>query len=101
MALAVHKYRCVSDCNVGQGQPSVIHKSQHIKAVRNSEFLKHNQNVLKKWLKVKPYTIQVLQALSEGDEQRRYDFCKEMLNHMDENENFLGKLSLEMKQLFT
>lgn len=88
MALAVHKYRCVSDRNVGQGQPSVIHKSQHIKAVRKSEFLKHNQNVLKKWL-------------SEGDEQRRYDFCKEMLNHMDENENFLGKLSLEMKQLFT
>jgi hypothetical protein len=45
------------------------------------------QKVLKKWLLVKPYRIQLLQ----GDKQRKYDLHEQMLNHLDEDEDFLGK----------
>jgi hypothetical protein len=40
---------------------------------------------------VKPYRIQLLQALSEGDKRRRYDLCEQMLNYIDEDEDFLRK----------
>jgi hypothetical protein len=59
------------------------------------------QKVLNKWLNMKLYRIKLLQTLSEGNKQRRYDFCEQMLNNMDEDEDFWGNLSSEMKQCFT
>ena len=48
--------------------------------------------VLKKRLHFKPYKLQLVQALNDNDYQRRMEFCNEMLQMMEDNENFSSLL---------
>ena len=44
--------------------------------------------VLKRRLQLKPYRLQLVQALKNNDYLRRMEFCNQMMQMMEDNENF-------------
>ena len=48
--------------------------------------------VLRQRLSMKPYRIQLLQALGDGDREKRLKFCEFALHEQAQDENFLSRL---------
>lgn len=48
--------------------------------------------VLRRRLHMKPYKIQLLQALRRGDKERRVEFCRFVLGKMEDDDSFVPRL---------
>lgn len=51
--------------------------------------------------KLKPYKIQILQALNDEDIDRRMEFSEQMLNRMNEDEDLLDRVMFTDEAIFT
>jgi len=49
-------------------------------------------NILKKRIRCKPYILQLVQALSDGDKEERHEFCGETFDKMKKEDNYLNKI---------
>lgn len=50
--------------------------------------------MLPRRLRIKPYRIQVQQALNEGDRERLLEFCEFIFGRMEVDDNFVWRLEL-------
>ena len=49
-------------------------------------------NILKKRFRCKPYTLQLVQALSDDDKEERHEFCGETFDKMKNEDDYLNKI---------
>ena len=56
--------------------------------------------ILRKRLKMIPYKIQMLQRLSEGDKNKRCDFCESVLGRCDDEEGFMDRIIFSDESTF-
>jgi hypothetical protein len=49
---------------------------------------------------VKPYKLQLLQAVSDEDKTRQYSFCNDMFECMELEDNFLTRIDFSDEAMF-
>jgi len=102
------RWNCVSHREPGQNRPCVADET--IEYVRQTFVLSPWKstkraslklivpkttvwNILKKRFRCKPYRLQLVQALSDGDKEKRHEFCGEMFEKKIKNEDdYLNKI---------
>jgi hypothetical protein len=96
---------CVSHTEPGQSRPCVANET--IENVRQT-FVRSPRkstkraslklivpkttlwNILKKRFRCKPYRLQLVQALSDGNKEKRHEFCGEMFDKMKNEYDYLN-----------
>jgi hypothetical protein len=87
----------VAHTKYGQGRPGVaddvaerVRRSyeRHLLASRELHIPRSTVwKILRKRLKCKPYRVQLLQAFKDGYKVKRFEFCGDMINRMEDNDD--------------
>ena len=95
---------CVPDGTTENGRQTFVVRSPRKSIKRASLKLNVSKTtmwkILKKRLRCKPYTLQLVQALSDGNKAKRQEYCGEMSDKMENEDDYPNKIVDSNKDTF-